>query len=137
MLSNAAMKVHAIRLRPGDDLREGLERLARQRALDNAFVLTCVGSLRVAQIRMAGADQPELRQGPYEIVALSGTLSVDGAHLHALLSDASGAVLGGHVCRGCVIATTAELVLGEGSGLRFRRELDPETRSPELEVDAG
>lgn len=112
-----------------------LEGWARERDLSSGFVLSCVGSLATATLRMAGASDPEVRAGPFEIVVLSGTLSVDGVHLHTMLSDAHGVPWAGHVCAGCTVATTLELVVGEAAEIRFRRREDPETGSFELVIE--
>ena len=72
--------------------------------------------------------------GELEILSLSGTLSSDGAHLHIAVADSSGAVIGGHLCPGSFVRTTAELVIGLLPDWRFRRELDPATGYAELEI---
>jgi predicted DNA-binding protein with PD1-like motif len=43
-------------------------------------------------------------------------------------------VIGGHVKEGCVVHTTAELVIGELEEFIFARELDRETGFDELVV---
>jgi hypothetical protein len=45
-------------------------------------LISAVGSLSLAQLRLAGATQATSIHGELEIVSLSGTLSPDGAHLH-------------------------------------------------------
>ncbi len=45
-------------------------------------------------------------------------------HLHLSVADETGAVVGGHLMDGCEVFTTAEVVIGELPGVRFRRELD-------------
>ena len=52
--------------------------------------------------------------GPLEIVSLVGTLSADGCHLHASVSNGEGRTSGGHLLEGCPIYTTAEVVIGDG-----------------------
>ena len=128
------MGMHATRLRPGQDLREALEVFAAERGLRAAFVATGMGSLSKAELRLAGADRSAVIGGPLEILCLSGTLGADGSHLHMAVSDSQGRVSGGHVCRGCTIYTTAEVVLGEVEGAAFLRRHDPETGYPELVV---
>ena len=50
--------------------------------------------------------------GKFEIVSLTGTLSAGGSHhLHVAIADSTGAVFGGHLLAGCVVRTTAEIVL--------------------------
>ena len=118
-----------LRLHPGDDLRAALEALGT-----TAFVVAGIGSLTIAQLRMAGHTGPTAIDGPLEILSLSGSVTPGAAHLHASLSDATGRVLGGHVCAGCVVHTTAELLLAplpEGS---MGRAFDPTTGYPELVI---
>lgn len=128
------MRTHALRLGPGADLRRALEREVAERDLANAFVLTCVGSLREAAIRFAGRDEAPILQGPFEILSLVGTFA-PGAHLHVLLGDREGEVIGGHASEGCVVHTTAEVVLGSAPDIRFSRVTDPQTGYPELRID--
>ena len=97
-------------------------------------VISAVGSLSLAQLRLAGATQATTIRGELEILSLSGTLSPDGAHLHIAVSDSKGAVIGGHRCAGSLVRTTAELVIGLLPEWRFRRELDPATGYAELQI---
>jgi hypothetical protein len=125
---------HALRLLPGEDLRRALERHAARRGLRAGFVLTAVGSLACACLRLAGAQHGARLAGPFEIVSLVGTLARDGAHLHAALAGADGAVIGGHLLHGCEILTTAEVVLGELPGTAFARRPDARTGYRELVI---
>jgi uncharacterized protein len=125
----------ALRLRPGDDLIGAIEAWAAQNAIGAACVLTCVGSLTRARLRFANRDEWTERDGPFEIVALTGTISTRGSHYHIALSDGEGRTLGAHVAEGCVVYTTAELVLGELPDLRFDRVFDPASGYDELVVD--
>jgi predicted DNA-binding protein with PD1-like motif len=123
-----------LRLAPGADLRGGLEEWLRQRGGRAAFVLAGIGSLRGAKLRLAGQVNPDDINGDLEILTLSGSLSPDGAHLHMSVSDATGRVIGGHVAPGCVVRTTAEVLVVVLSGWSFAREPDPATGFPELVV---
>ncbi len=134
MQTSAPPVAHAVRLLPGADLRESLESHARSSPLPAAGVVSGVGSLTVARIRLAGATEIRTMQGPWELVSLSGTLGAGGAHLHAMVADLEGRCIGGHVCAGCIVHTTAELVLLELPGLRFERTIDPQTGYLELDI---
>ena len=114
----------ALRLRPGQDLLDELKRFARERGLAAGFVASCAGSARRACIRFANQPSGDTREGHFEIVSLSGTLSAEGAHLHVALSDSTGATFGGHLLSGTILYTTAEIVLGEPEGVEFAREPD-------------
>jgi predicted DNA-binding protein with PD1-like motif len=116
------------------DLREVLAALPSQHGVAAAFVLQGIGSLSVARIRFAGApDCTELR-GDLEIVSLGGSLSPDGPHLHIAVADAAGQVTGGHMGPGCVVRTTAEVLVALLPGHSFSREMDPATGYQELFV---
>jgi len=123
-----------VRLQPGDDLRDRLEALVREQSIAAAFVLSGIGSLARVAIRHAGAPRPELHDGDFEIIALSGSLSADGAHLHMAIADAAGRVTGGHVATGCRVRTTAEILLAVLPGWTFARRRDSATGYPELVI---
>jgi hypothetical protein len=114
----------ALRLRPGQDLMEGLQRFARERALRAAFVASCAGSARRTSVRYANQPAAAVREGHFEIVSLSGTLTAEGAHVHAAFADSTGAAFGGHLMPGTLIYTTAEVVVGELEDIAFAREPD-------------
>ncbi len=128
------MKVVPLRLQPGNDLRQALEAWMGEQQEQAGFVISAVGSLSVAQLRLAGASEATVIQGELEILSLSGTLSPDGAHLHIAVADRRGTVIGGHLCAGSLVRTTAELVIGLLPDWRFNRELDPATGYPELRI---
>jgi predicted DNA-binding protein with PD1-like motif len=126
------MKVVPLRLQPGDDLRTNLESWMGEQQEQAGCVISAVGSLSVAQLRLAGATEATAIRGDLEILSLSGTLSPDGSHLHIAIADSRGTVIGGHLCAGSLVRTTAELVIGLLPEWQFRRELDPATGHAEL-----
>ena len=130
------MKVVPLRLQPDADLRQALEAWMGEQQEQAACLISAVGSLSVAQLRFAGAAEAMVIHGELEILSLSGTLSPDGAHLHIAVAGSSGAVIGGHLCAGSLVRTTAELVIGLLPDWRFSRELDPATGYPELQIKA-
>ncbi|MDQ2988307.1 MAG: DNA-binding protein [Pseudomonadota bacterium] len=118
------MHMIPLRLRPGEDLRAALEAHLAAQSAGAAFVLQGIGSLSVAQLRLAGAEQATEVCGDIEILTLAGSLAPEGAHLHMSISDAQGTVLGGHVSAGCIVRTTAEILLAVLPDHDFSRELD-------------
>ena len=128
------MKVVPLRLQPGDDLRQALETWMGEQEEQAGCVISAVGSLSVAQLRFAGAAEATTINGELESLSLSGTLSADGAHLHIAVADSRGAVIGGHLCPGSLVRTTAELVIGLLPEWRFSRELDTATGYAELRI---
>jgi uncharacterized protein len=121
-----------LRLVPGDDLREALVAFLRESTHTAAFVAAGIGSLSRIALRRAGAAVADARDGCYELLTLSGTLGADGAHLHATVADAQGAVSGGHLCAGCTVRTTAEVLVFVLPEKTFTRVPDPATGFREL-----
>lgn len=126
------MKTLPLRLSPGADLRLALQQLLPAQGVAAAFVLAGIGSLSQTRLRLAGAAEPLLLRGDVELLTLSGSLAPDGAHLHASVADAAGRVLGGHVAPGCIVRTTAELLLVLLPDWAFAREPDATTGFAEL-----
>ena len=126
------MEVVPLRLQPGDDLRRELEAWMGEQEEQAGCLISGIGSLSVVQLRLAGARDTTGIHGDLEILSLCGTLSSDGAHLHIAVAGSNGAVIGGHLCCGSLVRTTAELVIGLLPEWRFRRELDPTTGYAEL-----
>ena len=126
---------YAVRLRPGDDLVPALLAAASGHGLAAAAVVTCVGSLSEARLRLAGAKDFLSLVEDLEIVSLVGTLgSGGGFHLHAALSRTDGSVVGGHIKGRAIVATTAEVVLAGLPALTFAREPDAATGYDELVI---
>lgn len=123
-----------LRLVPGTDLRDALERYARRPGRPPAMLLAGIGSLEDALIRPAGRNEALHIGGDLEIVALAGTLARAGIHVRIAIADAQGRVIGGHLLRGCRIRTTAELLMEPLRGVQLRRTKDPQTGYQELEA---
>jgi len=126
------METLPIRLLPGQDLRRALEAVVIERGGDAAFVISGIGSLAPAILRFAGATELTTIAGDTEILTLSGSVAGNGSHLHASVSDARGAVVGGHLAYGCTVRTTAEVLLALLPEWRFSREPDAATGYDEL-----
>ncbi|XP_030260566.1 uncharacterized protein LOC115573760 [Sparus aurata] len=134
----SSMRVHAVRFSPGQELFGSLQEFVEERRLRAPFIITCVGSVTKATLRLANATAANTNEvihlsGRYEIVSLVGTLNPD-AHLHICLSNAEGHTVGGHVLGDLELFTTAEVVVGEAADLLFTREMDDRTGFPELVV---
>lgn len=132
--ASGRLKTYALRLKPGQDLRQELEKFAKERKLQAGLIVTAVGSLTKAGLRFADQSGATQFEGKFEIVSLVGTLSPDGPHLHVSISDKTGRTIGGHLVEGCKVYTTVELVIGEIEGVRFTREQDEESGYKELRV---
>lgn len=128
------MKIIAIRLKPNEDLKESLKTFVKQNNIQSGFILTAVGSLKQATLRFASQDNYQVFDERFEIVSLVGTLSTNGIHLHISLADKNGETLGGHLLEGCIIYTTAEIVIGTSEDFIFLRTVDETTGYKELEI---
>ncbi len=133
------MRLYATRLHEGDLLKESIEKFVRENRLSAATIISAVGSLNTAVIRMAGAEpsKQDIRtlKGPFEIVSLIGNLGPERTHLHISVSDNNGAVIGGHLKEDSVVHTTVELVVAAEETLQFSEELDADTGFGELKVE--
>ncbi|XP_053399429.1 uncharacterized protein LOC128557024 isoform X2 [Mercenaria mercenaria] len=131
------LTTYVLRLGPGAEIVSSLQKLVKENQLEAAFVITCVGSVTKAKLRMADSVTINTYEnGHYEIVSLVGTLSA-GGHLHGSFSDKDGNVIGGHVIGDLFVFTTAEMVIGDCALLRFNREHDERSGYKELELEYG
>jgi len=128
------VEVLAVRLAPFQDLRKSLDSLVSVHQIEAGCILSCAGSLRQAAIRFADQNEATLLTEKFEIVSLSGTLSKNGSHLHLAISDSTGQTIGGHLMEGCLIYTTAEIVIGILPDLKFLREHDQASGYRELVI---
>ena len=126
---------HVFRLHRGDDLRGGIEKYVREHGVASGAALACVGCVSAWRVRAAGGKAIYEGPGPCEIVSLTGTVSVNGCHLHIALAREDLSAFGGHLTEGCIVDTTAEIVLEELPAVRFSREFDAETGYRELVIE--
>ena len=126
---------HAMRLKPGDDVREKLENYVIQNNIKAGWLVTCAGSLTAYNIRFANQEKGNTGQGHFEIVSLAGTLSKNGSHILISISDSTGKTIGGHLLKGCLVYTTAEIILQSTNNLIFKREKDGTTPWEELQIE--
>ena len=123
---------HCVRLRRGDDLMLSIKELCREKHIAAGVVLSAVGCISQGRVRDASGVTIRDIQDHCEIVSLNGTVSEARCHLHIALSKEDLSTIGGHLCPGCIINTTCELVIGELPGVKFGVEEDPETGYDEL-----
>jgi len=105
------MRVRAVHLDAGADVRRSLEDLA-QREQSPGFVLSVVGNMRQASFACPGRNSPTVLSGELEIITLQGTISPEGVHLHLSFSDGDCQVWGGHLEHGSLILKGADLLVG-------------------------
>lgn len=107
-------RVAVIRLKPNQDLIEGVEAAAAAEGLRDAVVRTAVGSLVDAALTYGEGRRLDVAGPGVEILTLSGGLANGVADLRGTISDSSARVYGGRFLRGGnPICITLELVLQE------------------------
>ena len=71
-----------IRLKPGQEVKTELTRLAKQNAWKAASIASAVGSLTDVSLRLANQPAATHYSGHFEVVSLSGYLSKNEFHVH-------------------------------------------------------
>jgi predicted DNA-binding protein with PD1-like motif len=136
------------RLHPGTDLMRGLEAACDAHQVRFAAVTACYGSLSSAAFKFlrvpTGETHPRLMDhGIAERVEFMGGQGLvcetpDGGretHLHGSVSDATGAVLGGHfVPDGNPVFNNMDFVIQELLDVELIRAHDPVTDTREMRV---
>ncbi|MBC7741576.1 MAG: DNA-binding protein [Bdellovibrionaceae bacterium] len=128
------MKTHCVRLNPQDDLKIKIIELCKASGIQAACVISAVGSLQHLKLRLANSQTVLEKSEKFEVLSLNGTVSIDGVHLHAMVSDSNGQTWGGHLLDGNIIYTTCELVVLEIDGFKMGREFDAATGFKELKI---
>lgn len=126
------MTVHCLRLHRGDDLMGSIRKLCAEKHIRAGVVLSAVGCILRGRVRDASGVNIQEFEGHHEIVSLNGTVSQARCHLHIALSREDLSTIGGHLCPGCIVNTTCELVIAELPGVAYGVEEDPQTGYDEL-----
>ena len=130
--TDGMMKTHCIRLKRGEDLLESIKAVCAEKKISAGIVLSGVGCILEGRVRDASGVTIREIKDHCEIVSLNGTVSDQRCHIHIALSKEDLSTIGGHLCSGCIINTTCELVIGEIPGVSFGVEEDAETGYDEL-----
>ena len=135
--SSGPLNIHCVRLRRGDDLMLSVKEICHETNIIAGVVLSAVGCISQGRVRDASGVTIREITDHCEIVSLNGTVSETRCHLHIALSKEDLSTIGGHLCPGCIINTTCELVIAELPGVCFGKEHDPETGYDELIFQEG
>ena len=130
--TSGPLTVHSLRLRRGMDLMQSVKALCIEKHIAAGVVLSAVGCISRGRVRDASGVTIREIEDHCEIVSLNGTVSRDRCHLHIALSREDLSTIGGHLCEGCIINTTCELVIAELPGTAIEKEFDAETGYDEL-----
>lgn len=126
---------YIVRLKPGQELKTELARLALEHDLQAASIVSAVGSLTAVSLRLANQPAATHYAGHFEVVSLSGYLAAREFHVHMAVSDGEGKTFGGHVMEGNRVYTTLVVVIEEHLRYRYRREHDAVSGYDELVID--
>jgi hypothetical protein len=136
--TTAGRRTLAIVFDPGEEITEGLLRLAREERLGGSH-FTGIGALQEAVLGYWDWEAGDYRRIPVreqvEVLSLIGNLAVDPEggprlHAHLVIGKADGTAHGGHLLAGHV-RPTLEVILTE-SPRHLQRRLDPDTGLPLL-----
>ncbi len=128
------MRNYTFRLKPGQDLFDSISLFVRENHIQAGCVLSGVGSLTHVALRFANQESYTNFEGYFEIVSITGTISVHGSHLHLSVSGEDGKTLGGHLESGCKIYTTAEIVITAFDDVVYKREFAEDSGYEELVI---
>jgi uncharacterized protein len=128
------MENYTFRLKPGHDLFDSIQAFTEEKKIEAGCVISGVGSLEQVTLRLADRDFHSDFDGHFEIVSITGLVSVHGSHIHISISDGDGQTIGGHLVSGCKIYTTAEIVILAFADVAYKREFAEDSGYDELVV---
>ena len=124
-------KIVILELIRGDLLIESITEALAEEGIQNAVVISAVGSLqkvvyhRPTDMSAAAVDEIVEIEEPFEISSLSGSVIDGQAHFHFSASSPN-RDCGGHLEPGTEVLYLFEVVLAEITGLNLERRLTPE-----------
>lgn len=123
-------KIHILRVDPGEDVLESIQRFLQEAAVRQAVVLGGYGTLAayhlhwVTHNRIPTDNVFRRGEGGIEILAMNGLVVEGEPHVHVTLSTQEGA-FGGHLEPGCVAYVLCEVFLAEVEGVSLSRRRTP------------
>lgn len=110
-------RVELIRMSPGADMLEGLQKAVKDKAIRNGVILSGIGSVTDYHFHVVsdknlppGEEDPEASM-PKDLIAVQGYILDNDVHAHITLSDEN-SVIGGHLESGTKALTFFIITIG-------------------------
>lgn len=131
--------LHALRLKPGMDVLEEIQKYCEKEKIYNGYISTGIGSLEGARFFDPvplpgkkcgyGYGEPIQLVGPIELISVNGMICNNTKeeillHIHCCFSDMNGNAYAGHLIPGNKVLMTVDLLITEVNGINMRREFD-------------
>ena len=126
---------YIFRLTRGKDLKKEIKNFVKKNNIKSGIIKCAVGCLYEACFRLAEGKECFHSKEKYEIVSITGTVSVNGCHIHISIANNKGSVIGGHLKEGCLVDTTVEICIESFNNYSFDRVFDNNTGYKELVIN--
>jgi len=110
-------RIEIVRMKPGTDMLEGLEKFINEKNIKNAVILTGIGSVTdyhyhvVSDKNLPPAEEDPKASVAMDLIAMQGYIMNKRIHAHITLSDEN-SVVGGHLEPGTKALTFFILTIG-------------------------
>ena len=110
-------RIEIIRMKPGTDMLEGLNMVLKEKKINNAVILSGIGSVTdyhyhvVSDKNLPPAQEFPKASVPMDLVSVQGYILNGRVHAHIALSDEN-SVVGGHLEKGTKALTFFIITLG-------------------------
>lgn len=110
-------RIEIVRMKPGTDMLEGLEKFISEKDIKNAVILTGIGSVTdyhyhvVSDKNLPPAEEDPKASVAMDLIAMQGYIMNKRIHAHITLSDEN-SVVGGHLEPGTKALTFFILTIG-------------------------
>ena len=110
-------RIEIVRMKPGTDMLEGLEKFVKEENIKNAVILTGIGSVTdyhfhvVSDKNLPPAEEFPKASVAMDLIAVQGYILNTRIHAHITLSDEN-SVIGGHLEPGTKALTFFILTIG-------------------------
>jgi predicted DNA-binding protein with PD1-like motif len=115
-------RIHILRVDPGEDVLESIQRFLKQANVQQAVVLGGYGTLAAYHLhwvmhnRIPTQNHFERGEGGFELLSMSGLVVGGEPHIHVTLSTPDGA-FGGHLEPGCIAYVLCQVFFAEVEGV--------------------